>query len=43
MPAIGEMAPDFELLNQDGKKMKLSDYRGKRVILFAFPKAGTSG
>lgn len=43
MPAIGEMAPDFELPNQDGQMVKLSDYRGKKVILFAYPKAGTSG
>ena len=43
MPAIGEQAPDFELLNQDGEPTKLSDYRGKKVILFAYPKAGTSG
>lgn len=43
MPAIGEQAPDFELLNQDGKPTKLSDYRGKKVILFAYPKAGTGG
>lgn len=43
MPGVGEKAPDFELLNQDGKPVKLSDYRGKRVILFAYPKAGTSG
>lgn len=43
MPAVGEPAPDFELLNQDGKKVKLSDYRGKKVILFAYPKAFTPG
>ncbi len=43
MPVIGEQAPDFELLNQDGKPVKLSDFRGKKVILFAYPKAGTSG
>ncbi len=43
MPAIGDSAPDFELLNQDGKTIKLSDYRGKKVILFAFPKADTPG
>ena len=43
MPAIGEQAPDFELLNQDGNPTKLSDYRGKKVILFAYPKAGTGG
>lgn len=43
MPKIGENAPDFELPNQDGETVKLSDYRGKRVILFAYPKAGTGG
>lgn len=43
MPGIGEQAPDFELPNQDGQMIKLSDYRGKRVVLFAYPKANTSG
>jgi len=43
MPAAGELAPDFELQNQEGETVKLSDYRGKRVILFAYPKAGTGG
>jgi len=43
MPKVGEMAPDFELLNQAGASVKLSDYRGKKVLLFAYPKAGTSG
>jgi len=43
MPNVGEPAPDFELLNQDGQTVRLSDFRGKRVILFAYPKAGTSG
>lgn len=43
MPAIGEIAPDFELLNQDGEPVKLSDFRGQKVVLFAYPKAGTSG
>lgn len=43
MPAVGDMAPDFELQNQRGETVKLSDYRGKKVLLFAYPKAGTSG
>ncbi|MFQ3660745.1 MAG: redoxin domain-containing protein, partial [Anaerolineae bacterium] len=43
MPQVGEMAPDFELPNQDGKMVRLSDFRGKRVVLFAYPKAGTPG
>lgn len=43
MPVAGELAPDFELQNQEGETVKLSDYRGKRVLLFAYPKAGTGG
>ena len=43
MPATGETAPDFALLNQDGETVKLSDFRGQKVILFAYPKADTPG
>lgn len=43
MPKVGELAPDFELPNQDGKLVRLSDFRGKRVLLFAYPRAGTPG
>lgn len=43
MPETVRVAPDFELKNQDGKSIKLSDYRGKKVVLFAFPKADTPG
>jgi thioredoxin-dependent peroxiredoxin len=43
MPAIGEMAPNFELKKQDGETIKLSDYRGQKVLLFAYPKADTPG
>ena len=43
MPAIGLQAPDFELLNQEGQPLRLSDLRGRRVILFAYPKAATPG
>jgi thioredoxin-dependent peroxiredoxin len=43
MPNVGEKAPDFELPNQDGKLVKLSDFLGKKVILFAYPKADTPG
>ena len=41
MPAIGETAPDFELLNQDSMPVRLKKYRGRKVIIFAFPQANT--
>ena len=43
MPDIGKKAPVFTLLNQRGEKVKLSDYKGRKVVLFAFPKANTGG
>ena len=43
MPDVGDIAPDFALPNQDGKTIRLSDFHGRRVLLFAYPKAGTSG
>jgi peroxiredoxin Q/BCP len=43
MLKIGDAAPDFALVNQDGETVRLSDYRGKKVIIFAFPKAETLG
>lgn len=39
----GDMAPDFSLPGSDGKVHKLSDYRGKTVVLAWFPKAFTGG
>jgi thioredoxin-dependent peroxiredoxin len=43
MPTVGNNAPDFALPNQDGKTLKLSDYRGSKVILFMYPAADTPG
>ncbi len=43
MPATGQPAPQFALRNQDGQLVRLSDFRGRRVIIFAFPKANTMG
>ena len=37
------VAPDFELSDQDGKSHKLSDYKGKKVILYFYPKDDTPG
>ncbi len=40
---VGDMAPDFTLLSQNKKKVTLKDYRGKRVVVYFFPKADTPG
>lgn len=40
---VGDSAPDFELPNQDSEPVRLSDFRGRRVVLFTFPKANTMG
>ena len=43
MLAVGTKAPDFTLPDQNGEMHKLSDYRGKKVILYFYPKDNTSG
>ncbi|MBQ1411283.1 MAG: peroxiredoxin [Oscillospiraceae bacterium] len=43
MLSIGTIAPDFELLDQNGEARRLADYRGRRVILYFYPKDMTSG
>jgi cytochrome oxidase Cu insertion factor (SCO1/SenC/PrrC family) len=43
MLAIGDPAPDFELPDQDGRAVKLSDLRGQIVVLFFYPKADRKG
>ncbi len=39
----GDKAPNFALPDQNGKTVKLSDHRGKKVLLYFYPKANTSG
>ena len=39
----GMMAPDFTLIGSDNKEHKLSDYKGKKVILYFYPKDNTPG
>ena len=36
-------APDFELLDQDGRLHKLSDYKGRKIVLYFYPKDSTPG
>nr|WP_225751723.1 thioredoxin-dependent thiol peroxidase [Pseudoclavibacter sp. Marseille-Q3772] len=39
----GQTAPDFTLTDEAGNSVSLSDYRGKRVVLYTYPKAFTPG
>ncbi len=40
---VGDLAPDFESTDQDGNPIKLSSYRGKKVVLYFYPKDNTPG
>lgn len=42
-PKIGDMAPDFELPSHEGGTVSLSQFRGKNVVLYFYPKDNTSG
>lgn len=39
----GDTAPDFTAVDHTGKTVKLSDYKGKTVVLWFYPKADTPG
>jgi peroxiredoxin Q/BCP len=41
--AVGDRAPAFELADQDGRSVKLSDFSGQKVVLYFYPKADTPG
>jgi thioredoxin-dependent peroxiredoxin len=43
MVSENQTAPDFELAADDGSKVKLSDFRGRKVILYFYPKDDTPG
>lgn len=43
MLQIGMKAPEFTLLNQNGESVRLSDYRGKKVVVYFYPKDNTPG
>jgi peroxiredoxin Q/BCP len=40
---VGDKAPDFSALDQDGNTITLSDYKGKKLVVFFYPKASTPG
>lgn len=40
---VGDKAPDFTSKDQDGKKIRLKDFKGKKVVLYFYPKDQTPG
>ncbi|KPV54457.1 peroxiredoxin [Kouleothrix aurantiaca] len=42
-PAIGDLAPEFETTTDTGATVRLADFRGKRVVLYFYPKDDTPG
>jgi peroxiredoxin Q/BCP len=43
MLKVGDKAPDFKLKTDDGKEMSMKDFKGKRVLVYFYPKANTPG
>jgi peroxiredoxin Q/BCP len=43
MIEVGQAAPDFTMLADDGRKVSLKDFRGKKVVLYFYPKDDTTG
>jgi len=43
MPIVGEKAPDFKIKNQEGKEVQLSDFAGKKLVIYFYPKDNTPG
>jgi peroxiredoxin Q/BCP len=41
--SVGDNAPNFSLLSQEGKTVALSDFKGKKLLLYFYPKADTPG
>lgn len=40
---VGDQIPEVLGLDQDGREIKSSDYRGRKIVLYTYPKANTSG
>jgi thioredoxin-dependent peroxiredoxin len=43
MPSVGDLAPDFELPDQNGQPVRLSALRGQTTVLYFYPRADTPG
>ncbi len=40
---VGKKAPQFALPDEEGRTVKLADFKGRRLVVFFYPKANTSG
>ena len=40
---VGDKAPDFSALDEQGNSVSLADYKGKKLVVFFYPKASTPG
>jgi peroxiredoxin Q/BCP len=43
MPDVGDTAPEFSVRDHEGNTVRLSDFRGRKVLLWFYPKADTPG
>ena len=43
MPDVGESAPSFSLLNQNGERVELKDFKGRDLVIYFYPRADTPG
>jgi peroxiredoxin Q/BCP len=43
MLQVGDKAPAFTLASDEGREVSLSDFKGRRAVIFFYPKANTSG
>ena len=43
MLGVGSKAPEFQLSDQDGNAVNITDFKGEKVLLWFFPKASTPG
>ena len=43
MLGVGSKDPEFQLIDQDGNTVNITDFKGKKVLLWFFPKASTPG
>ena len=43
MPKVGDPAPEFEVLDDQGRAVHLSDFKGKNIVLYFYPRADTPG